>query len=188
MFKRRSKRQVHHHLREAVWPTIGWRRSVDYIKHRVGRLPGTPYSIAAGFAWGAAVSCTPFMGLHIIASAIGAWITRSSVLAAALGTLVGNPWTFPLIWAWIYALGVWILGRDPIELNYENLNLTYLYDHFWAIFVPMMVGGVPTALVVWAAFFFPLRAMVSKYQLIRRARIAAKKNRAISEGGTGAAV
>lgn len=188
MFRRRRKRQVHHHVREAVWPTIGWRRSVDYLRHRVGRLPGTPYAIAAGFAWGAAVSCTPFMGLHILLAAAGAWATRSSILASAIGTLVGNPWTFPFIWAWIYTLGVWILGRDAIMLNYAHLDLTYLYDNFWAIFVPMMAGGVPTALVVWAAFFFPLHAMVGKYQLMRRARIAAKKNRDISEGGTGAAV
>lgn len=188
MFKRRRRRQVHHHLREAVWPTIGWRRSADYFRHRVGRLPGTPYSIAAGFAWGAAISFTPFMGLHIILSAAGAWMTRSNVLASALGTLVGNPWTFPFIWAWIYALGVWILGRDPIELNYAHLSLHYLYDHLWEIFVPMMAGGVPSAIVTWLVFFFPLRAMVTKYQLMRRARIAAKKNRDITEGGTGAAV
>lgn len=188
MFKRRRKRLVHHHVREAVWPTIGWRRSADYMRHRVGRLPGTPYSIAAGFAWGAAVSCTPFMGLHIILSAVGAWLSRGSILAAAIGTVFGNPWTFPFIWAWIYTLGVVLLGREPLAINYAHLSLSYLYDHFWAIFVPMIVGGVPTAIVVWMAFFFPIRAMVTKYQLMRRARIAAKKNRDISEGGTGAAV
>ncbi len=188
MFKRRNKRLVHHHIREAVWPTIGWRRSVDYLRHRIGRLPGSPYSIAAGFAWGAALSCTPLMGLHIFLSAGGAWVTRANVLAAAIGTVVGNPWTFPFIWAWIYTLGVWILGREPIELNYAHLSLAYLYEHFWAIFMPMMVGSVPTAAAVWAAFYFPMRAMVHKYQVIRRARIAAKKNRDISEGGTGAAV
>ena len=188
MFKRRRKRQVHHHVREAVWPTIGWRRSADYMRHRVGRLPGTPYSIAAGFAWGAAISFTPFIGLHIAFSAAGAWLTRSSILAAAIGTVVGNPWTFPFIWAWIYTSGVWILGREPLELNYAELSLGYLYDHFWQIFVPMMVGGLPSAIVVWGAFFFPMRAMVTKYQLMRRARIARKKNRDISQGGTGAAV
>ncbi len=184
MFKRRRRRKPHHHLREAVWPSIGWRRSVDYMRHRVGRLPGTPYTIAAGFAWGAAISFTPFIGLHIILSSAGAWLTRSSIVAAAIGTVVGNPWTFPIIWAWIYAFGVWILGRDPLELDYASFTLGYLYDNFWAIFVPMMVGGAPTAALVWVAFFFPLRTMIAKYQRRRRARMAAKRNNNQGEGAT----
>ncbi len=170
MFKRRKNRQPHARLREAFWPSIGWRRSAHYLRHRVGRLPGTPYSIAAGFAYGAAISFTPLIGFHILVSGALSWISGASIVAAAIGTVVGNPWTFPIIWAWIYSLGIWLLGREPLELNYELLSLGFLYDHFWDIFIPMMVGGVPTAAVAWAVFYFPLKATVAKYQLARRRR------------------
>lgn len=170
MFKRRKARQPHHQLREAIWPSIGWRRSLHYLRHRVGRLPGTSYSIAAGFAFGAAISFTPLIGLHIIASAVLSWACRASMVAAAIGTVVGNPWTFPFIWAWIYSLGIWMLGRDAIELNYAALSLEFLYDNFWEIFIPMMVGGIPTAVLAWVLFYFPLKATVGKYQRARQRR------------------
>ena len=53
---------------------MGFVRMIKYFGHRVGRLPGTPYSISAGFAFGVAFSFTPFLGFHI-AFAIGfAWV------------------------------------------------------------------------------------------------------------------
>jgi hypothetical protein len=50
-----------------IWPKSGWRRSWQYTMYRVGRLPGTGYAIAGGFAWGAAMSFTPLIGLHFSA-------------------------------------------------------------------------------------------------------------------------
>ena len=53
-----------------LWPTMSLRRIGSYYKRRVARLPGTPHSIAAGFASGAAVSFTPFMGFHFVLGAL----------------------------------------------------------------------------------------------------------------------
>ena len=52
MFKRRRKRSLAERLRDVFWPRMPWRRIRVYYKHRMGRLPGTPYFIAAGFATG----------------------------------------------------------------------------------------------------------------------------------------
>ena len=41
---------------------------------------------------------------------------------------------------------------------------------FWSIFLPLLVGGIPTAIVVWTAFYFPLRGLIAKYQHARQAR------------------
>ena len=55
--------------------------------------------VAAGVAAGAFTSFTPFMGLHFLFAALFAWAIRGNLLASALGTFVGNPLTFPFIWA-----------------------------------------------------------------------------------------
>ncbi|MEM7221417.1 MAG: DUF2062 domain-containing protein [Pseudomonadota bacterium] len=151
-----------------------------YIGHRLGRLPGTPYRIAAGFACGAAISFTPLIGLHFVGAALLSLLMRANVVASAIGTAVGNPWTFPFIWAWIYALGNWILGRDSSALPY-NLSLTFIFDHFWDILWPMLIGGIPTAIVAWFIFFYPAQYMVAEYQGARRRRIRRKVMRRRAE-------
>ena len=57
-------------LREAVLPKRGYRRGVEYLGHRVRRLPDTPHRIALGFACGVFSSFTPFFGLHIVLAAV----------------------------------------------------------------------------------------------------------------------
>ncbi|MEE8283453.1 MAG: DUF2062 domain-containing protein, partial [Alphaproteobacteria bacterium] len=149
--------------------------------HRVRRLPGTPYAIAAGFACGAAISMTPFPGFHFVLSGLLAWLIGASILASLIGTAVGNLWTFPIIWFWIYNLGSWILGSGN-ELGTDAITWSYLWDHFEDLMVPMLVGSVPTGILTWLAFFWPIRRMVQGYQSRRRDRLA---RRALARQGSG---
>jgi hypothetical protein len=80
MFQRRNRLSIIQRLKELVWPQQGWRRSTLYIAHRLGRLPGTPYRVAAGFACGAAVSFTPFVGFHFLLAALLSLILRGNIL------------------------------------------------------------------------------------------------------------
>lgn len=157
-----------------LWPRQGWRRAGSYVAHRLRRLPGTPYRIAAGFASGAAVSFTPFIGLHFFLAGLLAVVLRGNIMAAAIGTVVGNPWTFPLIWAWIYGLGTWILGGNGVNGLPDELSFSYIFDNPLKVFVPMMVGSVPTATVAWFLCFWPLRRMVDRYQTARQKRLRRK--------------
>ncbi len=186
MFGRRNPLPVHHWVRSIVWPKAGWRRASRYIAHRVQRLPGTPYRIAAGFASGAAVSFTPFIGLHFFSAALLALLLRGNVVASAIGTVVGNPWTFAIIWPSTYSLGHWILGGSPVSAqpsipDFINLfsglirallefDLAYLIDHVWPVLWPMMIGGIPTAVVVWIGTFWLVRGAVAEYQHVRHRR------------------
>lgn len=185
MFLRRRKIGWPERVRETVWPSSGWRRTLNYLFHRMARLPGSPYFIAAGFACGAAVSFTPFVGMHIALSCLLAWALRCSLLAAAIGTVVGNPWTFPFIWIWIYQFGKWILVLErasPVEhIDFLRLfgamtqaflrfDLMFVLETAWPVFLPMLVGGIPTAIVVWFVFYFPLKPAVAAYQHRRLAR------------------
>ncbi len=179
-------------MRNFVWPRAGWQRTTKYLLHRLGRMPGSPYSIAGGFACGAAISFTPFVGLHFVLGAIWAWSTRASVASSLLGTAVGNPWTFPFIWVWIYNLGIWMgagNGLDPAEeLDFArffgavfnaalSFDMPYLVHTAAPIWFPMLVGGIPTTVVAWFAFYFSLKPVISVYQRRRYRRAAARKER-----------
>ncbi len=175
MLGRRHPLSIYRRVREFVWPSGGWRRASLYVAHRVRRLPGTPYRIAAGFACGAAISFTPFIGFHFVGAALLATLLRGSLLASAIGTVVGNPWTFPFIWAWIYGLGQWLLGGEVVSELPAALSLTYIFERPLDVLWPMTVGGVPTAIVAWFAVFWPVRGAVAEYQHARRLLVRRKK-------------
>ena len=174
MFGRRNPLPVHHRIWSIVWPRAGWRRASQYIAHRVRRLPGTPYRIAAGVASGAAVSVTPFIGFHFVVAALLALLLRGNVVASAIGTAVGNPWTFPIIWAWIYNLGQWLMGADAASDLPATLGLDYIFERPLDVLWPMTLGALPTAVVVWIAIYWPVRGAVAEYQHVRRRRMRRK--------------
>ncbi len=197
MFGRRHPLPIYRRVREFVWPSGGWHRASLYVAHRVRRLPGTPYRIAAGFACGAAISFTPFMGFHLVGAVLLAVILRGSVVASLIGTTVGNPWTFAVIWPSIYNLGHWMLGENPViaqsqEPDFISLftglirallefDLAYIIDHVSPVLWPMTVGGIPTALVAWVVFFWPVRGLVAEYQHAR-SRLMRRKKRSARQG------
>jgi hypothetical protein len=174
MFGRRNPLPVHHRVWSVVWPKAGWRRASRYMAHRVRRLPGTPYRIAAGVASGAAVSFTPFIGLHFVAAALLALLLRGNVVASAIGTAVGNPWTFPFIWTWIYTLGQWLMGADAASDFPATLDMDYIFERPLDVLWPMTLGALPTAVVAWIVIFWPVRGAVAEYQHVRHLRIRRK--------------
>jgi len=194
IFKRRDKPPVQDRIREAIVPRKGWARALEYIAHRVRRLPDTPHRIALGCACGAMVSFTPFFGLHFGLAAALAWVIRGNILAALIGTMVGNPFTFPLI-AWIsMALGRRILGTgltgrdfarvmDAFVMAGEGLWQTFLSlfgigTGQWAkvatiwneVGLPYLVGGLLPGLVTSIALYYVVRGIVATYQAARLAR------------------
>ena len=174
MFGRRIPLSLLSRLRHVVWPRSGWRRLFSYLGHRVRRLPGTPESIAAGVASGVAISFTPFIGLHFALACGLAWLLRGNLIAAAVGTVAGNPWTFPFIWAWILALGRWILGDSGQYEPPPDATLLYMIEHPLLLLWPMTLGGIPTAVVAWFVSYYPFKRMVAEYQKARARRLRKK--------------
>lgn len=168
-----------------MWPRTGWRRSARYVLHRLHRMPGTTGAIAAGFASGAAVSFTPLNGLHFILALSLAWLLRGSIIAAAVGTAVGNPWTFPPIWLITYWVGTFLLGEGGAPGAYaldfrgvlqslwyglRHLDVKHLADNVWPVWWPMMVGSLPVSIVAWFAFYVPLQRTMERYHHARAMR------------------
>lgn len=172
---RREKPGLSARVRETVWPRSGPRRASTYIYKRILRLRATPHGIAAGFAAGAMASFTPFIGFHFILGFCFAWLARGSLIAAALGTAIGNPLTFPLIWTTTYKLGSWILGRSAEGIADDGtagrvLSPEAVVDGL----VPMVLGGLILGSICAAIVYFPLRMAVHAYQSRRQAKLMAQ--------------
>ncbi len=109
MFKRKP-RSYSQLATELVYPRGGWKRAAQYVVYRVRRLPDQPHRIGRGFGAGVFISFTPFFGAHFLGAAAVAWLIGGNILAALLGTFLGNPLTTPLIAVTSVGLGRWMLG------------------------------------------------------------------------------
>lgn len=163
---------------------MGWGKVLKYWTFKLKRLQGSPYAIACGFACGASVSFTPFIGFHFVIAAALAWALRGNIIASAIGTAVGNPWTFPFIWAGVIWLGTWILGYERGQELPEEITFITIFEQPETVLLPMLVGGLPVGVVVWILIFVPIRRVVSNYQhhrltrRLRRRRALAEERRA----------
>ncbi len=172
LFGRRQPPKVGERVRVFVWPRRSWARSIRYVTHRLSRLRATPHAIALGCAAGVFVSFLPFLGLHFILAGCFSWLTRSSMLASALGTFIGNPVTFPFIWLGAYHLGSWVLGQEPTDqpIDLSAGIFRSSLESVWPLLKPMTVGGIPLGLLAGAASYVLMRRAVEAYQQKRRIR------------------
>jgi uncharacterized protein len=198
VFKRRDKPSPLVRLREALLPRGGWRRGIEYLGHRVRRLPDTPHRIALGFALGVLASFTPFLGAHILLALALAKLVRANLLAAFVGTFVGNPLTLPLIAAVSLGLGRKILGYGASGEDFGRVSdafgeaasgigssllaLVGRGESQWRrlepfvdfVLWPYFVGGLLPGLAAAIASYWLLRPLVAAYQARRRERMLAR--------------
>ncbi|MGZ9108438.1 MAG: DUF2062 domain-containing protein [Micavibrio sp.] len=179
MFKRRQKRHPVTKLKEMIWPRMGWDRAIDYFRHRLFRNSDSTHKITGGLAIGVGVSFTPFLGFHLAFAAFLAWAFRFNIIAALIGTVIGNPWTFPFFFWLDYQIGTLIFqafGVESIITLPEILTLEYLFQNPLKLFLPMTVGGIICAVAVWPlaylALFLPVKGMrrAYRYQRLRKKR------------------
>lgn len=174
---RGDSRRLAEGFKAYLWPRKGFHRGWRYRCIRLARMDASPHRIAAGFASGAAVSVTPLLGFHALLACLLAFLTRGSILAALLGTVVGNPLTFPLFFAGTYWLGV-RLGAlatadslDDMERLVEELNETAeaeaaadavidaagrLIDGGWSIASVELLWPTVSAMLIGSALLVPV--------------------------------
>ena len=153
-------------------------KSYQKIIEKLLGLKGNPKSIAKGFATGVAISFTPFVGFHILLCLIITSITKENKIASTLGTIAGNPWTFPFIWYITLHLGC-IINGDDIDASSIDFKLFFskLYHAIIAldfdlfirdilpIFIPMFVGSIPCFIVVWIVVYHAIYKVLRKYNI-----------------------
>ncbi len=176
MFQRREPVSLMKRSREFIWPSMGWRRMVHYYYHRLFRGGLSPHQITGGLACGVALSFSPLIGTHILQAFGLAWLLGFNRLAALVGTLAGNPWTFPPMYFLAYHVGKDTLGFLGLE-QFEPLGaVTFgeLFAHPLTLLLPMMVGGYLCALLAWplvyGLLYYPVRRTAFLYHRTRQER------------------
>ena len=96
---------------------MGYGRYVSYLSLRLQRFKAPPHKIALGLACGVAASFTPLIGFHFLLAMFLTVLLRGNLIAGLFGTIVGNPWTLPLIWGLIYFTGQRLLLLFGFEVD-----------------------------------------------------------------------
>jgi uncharacterized protein (DUF2062 family) len=182
LFRRRKPADLGERLRIFFWPRRSFWRSARYFSKRALRLTATPHAIAAGIAAGAFASFTPYMGFHFVIAAAVAWVIRGNLIASAIGTAVGNPLSFPFIWASTMALGRFILyGYHPGDIAPLHLGRALWHLDFHEIWqpllLPMSIGGLILGVVAGLFFYGLTWWTVRTFQAQRRHRLAERARR-----------
>ena len=179
LFRRREAESFLERMRVHLWPRRSWSRSSRYVVYRLRRLSDTPHAVALGFAAGVFAALTPFIGTHLMMAVLIAWVIGGSVVAAVLGTFVGNPLTYPAIWYGTYQLGNLLLrGKTQapqIDLS-PGIFQTSL-DQLWPIIKPMTVGCLPLGLALAALSYVIVKPMVEAYKHRRRRKLELRSAR-----------
>jgi len=196
VFKRRDRRAIWQILLDFLYPRGGWARAFEYVKHRLRRLPDTPQKIGRGIWAGVFVCFTPLFGLHFVAAAIIARVTRGNILAALMATFFGNPLTFPPIGYVSINLGSWMIGLPPgrnqhlgqkfVDASYDLWNnilaiftpapinwrgLEVFYDD---VFFPYLVGGLVPGLITATLAYYTAVPLIGAFQKRRKKALRAK--------------
>ena len=126
-------------------------------------MPASSYAISSGFACGSMVSFTPLWGLHFVLAVIFAYLIRGNIIAALIGTVVGNPITFPFIWGLIYKVGTFVTSIKQVNTG-NKINFEMIVNQTYEIFFPMLVGGIVIAPLVWIITYFIIYSFISSYK------------------------
>lgn len=145
------------------------------IIKKLTSIKGTPEAIAKGFATGVAMSFTPFVGFHLLLCLCVSKITKQNSISSALGTIAGNPWTFPFIWYAVLHVGLMILGHDAPEQDIDfkslfkelfhcviNLDFSLFWVDIWPVFYPMLIGCIPLYVIIWQIVYHAIKHVLLK--------------------------
>ena len=105
----------------------------------------------------------PLLGLHFILAVIFAFLIRGNFFAALIGTVVGNPITFPFIWGLIYKVGTYVTNMQHVN-NSHKINFDMIINQTYEIFFPMLLGGIIIAPLVWIISYFIIYSFISSYK------------------------
>ena len=198
VFRRRNRRPLLQTMQELIYPRGGWYRAVQYIRHRVNRLPDSPERIARGIFAGVFTVFSPFYGLHFVLAFLVAKLMRGNVFAALVATFLGNPLTYlPIAWVSLRT-GYW-LTRDQyfhessrsirrsfseasqdLWFNFRALFTPHymewdrLIDFFQHVFYPFLVGGILPGLLAGLIAYYLSVPVIRSYQKLRTRRLTKK--------------
>ena len=154
---------------------MGWKRTWLYYKKRIIRIHDNAYSIAAGLAFGAAISFTPLIGTHIIQTLLFCFLFRANALAGVIGTIIGNPITFPFLWSLSAAIGIGLFNLFGYGIFLDGFIFPTAFSEIADLpvkyLLPVVIGGYVAAFLSFPLFYYPFKSMIITAKRIRKAKI-----------------
>ena len=186
-FGRKKKKKLIISIYNFIKIFFAFSRTKKYISLSIKRIKGTPQALSLGLATGIAISFTPFIGLHALLAIFISWVIGGSMAAALIGTLFGNPWTFPFIWYFTFEIGQFInYGFLPYEEEFsfkiikkeistllvilKNIivfaNIPELEENVEKLkLIPfMVVGSIPLVFISWIFSYFSFLIIFKSYK------------------------
>ena len=186
-FGRKKKKRLIASIISFVKIFFAFSRTKKYISLSIKRIKGTPQALSLGLATGIAISFTPFIGLHALLAIFISWVIGGSMAAALIGTLFGNPWTFPLIWYFTFEIGQFInygflsyeeeFSFQIIKKEISTLlvilkniivfaNMPELEENLEKLkLIPfMVVGSIPLVFITWILSYFSFLIIFKSYR------------------------
>ena len=186
-FGRKKKKRLIISIYNFIKIFFAFSRTKKYISLSIKRVKGTPQALSLGLATGIAISFTPFIGLHALLAIFISWIIGGSMAAALIGTLFGNPWTFPFIWYFTFEIGQFInYGFLSYEEEFsfkiikkeistllvilKNIivfaNIPELEENLEKLkLIPfMIVGSIPLVFITWIISYFSFLIIFKSYK------------------------
>lgn len=181
LFRQRQPAGYMERMRTAMWPRRSFGRSLRYYAKRVLRVKAAPHAVAGGVAMGVFAGFLPFIGFQFLLAAALAWLSRTNILAALVGTIVSNPLTYPLIVVGTLELGQFLLGQHAADYDVGEIAdslLTLDLTRLWLPLIkPMLVGAIPLGLLFSVLFYGLTRWMIAVFHRQRRRRLAEQARR-----------
>ena len=186
-FGRKKKKRLITSTYNFIKIFFAFSRTKKYISLSIKRIKGTRQALSLGLATGIAISFTPFIGLHALLDIFISWVIGGSMAAALIGTLFGNPWTFPFIWYLTFEIGQFInygfLSYEE-EFSFKNIkkeistllvilkniiifaNIPELEENVEKLkLIPfMIVGSIPLVFITWILSYFSFLIIFKSYR------------------------
>ena len=183
VFKRKKKQTTLKNIKSLFFPERGWRRVIEYLSHRIKRLPDTPHRISLGLSFGVFASFSPLFGFHFVLGGLLAYLFSANVFAAILGTFFANPITFPFIATISVKIGNLLVDQfaiaknginktDSWEFNSELTSLSvfekFLFEVYFDKFIPYVLGGIICGIITAFIIYFLSKPLINSYQKRKR--------------------
>ena len=186
-FGRKKKKRLITSIYNFIKIFFAFSRTKKYISLSIKRMKGSPQALSLGLATGIAISFTPFIGLHALLAIFISWVIGGSMAAALIGTLLGNPWTFPFIWYFTFEIGQFInygfLSHEEefsftiikkeistLLIILKNIivfaNIPELQENVEKLkLIPfMVVGSIPLVFITWVLSYFSFLIIFKSYR------------------------
>ena len=155
-----------------------------YHWRRLQRVPESPTAVARGFAIGAAMAVTPFVGLHIWLALALSWLVGASLLATFIGTFIGNYITIIPILLLEHKMGMFIFQEFGFyfQLPPQHLTLHFMVEHplafcqmlkdspeiVWPFLLPLLLGSAILSGMMYLIFVSLIRDSIHNWQEKRK--------------------